>query len=443
MSLRDEIQDRLAEGIRLNPNQILEVSVRLGKTRVALKTIEEGDTTLVVYPIKNIKQSWEDELKIFTPKSTNITFVTKNSVHKYVGQTFDNLFIDEPQLCASPKQLTSLKGIRFRKKRIALTGAISSKTKRKYYNALGMKVGLTYTMEDAIKDGLVKDYEVFIHLKSLDDDVKMPYEKFGNTFYKTERMIYQEHSDNIRSQEEKIAKLRLEPASITMQETIDKAIGLKEVFERRRMNFIYESPTLLTETGRLLTPLEKEKVLIYTLRTDIADMLSYASYHSKNKEEDRLQDFLTSTDGHLAVVNCTQAGVTIRNLNRVVFHSYESNSETLLQKLARSLLYEYEGEKSRIDILCLLETQMVEWISQACRELDQEKIYYVFPDGTTVKKLDYIRQRNPDKELYLFRGAVVYYTYDQQDGNWMNRYYKYLGGGDKAYPLPYKQLKKL
>lgn len=417
-----------------NPDQIVFVSIRLGKTRIALKVIEEGETSLVVYPFTTIKKSWEEEIKKFRPKSEKITFVTKNSVHKYAGQYFDNLFIDEPQLCASPKQLASIKTIKY-KKRVALTGTLNSKTIKKL-KAIGLNVGITYSIKDAIKDQLVKDYQVFVHFIKLDDRQMMQFEMFKRKSYNTERKIYDFYTEQMNEAQENMTAALMDQ---NMGE-YSKWTGIFKYNMGLRTNFIYNSPSLYKAARELAMKYEDEKVLIYTLRTDIADALSDKSYHSKNKEEDVLEEFKEAEKGHCAVVNCVQAGVTIRHLNRVIFHSYESNSETLYQKLGRSLLWEFEGEKSQIHLVCIENTQMESWIDQASRALEQEKIFYII-EGQTIGKLEFIKAKYPDKKLFLYDGAVVYYSHEEQDPQWgASKYYRFIGNEDKSYGLNPKKL---
>lgn len=398
MTTRDIIQKRMADHILKVRDLILFCSIRLGKTRIALMAVEPMDRILIVYPDKAIKDSWTAELEKYEPLSKDITFVTKASVHKYANTTWDYLIIDEPQLCQSDKQLSAIKTIKYRK-RVGLTGVANQQTLATFEKELNWKVGMTYTIADAIKDKLVKDYEIFIHYVDLDNRQKFPYEKFKKTFYGTEQEIYQYYSDQMDWANDR---------SITGETSLDRLKGtmIYKKYMGLRTNFLYNSVALLRKASELVERFRNDKVLIYTLRTDIADELSDAVFHSKSKEDDVLAEFKESDSGHLAVVNCVRAGVTIKKLNTVIFHTYESNTEILYQKLGRSLLYEFEGEKSQVHICCLRRTQMEKWIDRACNALEQEKIFYVI--GSSIyNKIDWIRINHPDEELYFYNGSVV------------------------------------
>lgn len=438
MNIRDLVQDRMAEHILDIKDTILLVSIRMGKTRVALKAIEPEDSVLVVYPLTEIKKSWETELSIFPPLSNNIIFTTKNSLWKYANRYFDYVIVDEPQLCQSKKQLEILKTIQYRK-RVGLTGALSIQTSRKFEKLLNWKVGLTYTLGDAIKDKMVKDYEIFVHYIDPDKKHLLPYEFFNQTRYATEDWIYTYYTQQMVEAEAKKQLAEEDgngPETAKWNAVFKKYMGL-------RTNFLYNSPTLLNYSQALIRKFEKDKLLIYTLRTDIADQLSSETFHSKHRLEDTLESFKESSEGHLAVVNCIQAGVTIRNLHKVIFHSYESNTETFHQKLGRSLLYEFEGQKSQIHIVCLKGTQMEVWVEKACRSLEQHKINYVF-ESKIYNKLAWIRNLNPDKELYIYNGSVVYFSHLEQGYlGFPSRHYRFIDNPTKSYVLPTTKMIRL
>lgn len=430
---RDLIQDEFCDLILKERDLILFCSVRLGKTRIALKAVEPMDRVLVVYPDTPIKKSWLDELTKFEPASRDITFVTKASLHKYMNTHWDYLIVDEPQLIQSDKQIASLKTITYRK-RVGLGGTFNNKTLKKLKDELNWHVKGVYTIADAIKDKLVKDYQINIHFIDLDDIVKIPFDFFKRKSTGTEKQIYKFYSDQM----DYFKSRELDP-DITPRDRMFAMLGYKK-YMGLRTNLLYNSVALLKKAKQLVNERSNDKLLIYTLRTDIADELSDVSYHSKNKEEEVLEMFKIAAKGHMAVVNSVRAGVTILGLNSVLFHSYESNTELLYQKLGRSLLYEFEGEKSQVDLCCLKNTQMEVWVDQACRSLEQDKINYII-DGKTYNKIEWIKLSHPDKELYFYDGAVVYKGPDVPGmfGGTITHYY-YIDNPYKGYTLSPKKL---
>ncbi len=392
MDKRSLIQEEASQVVLTEKDLILFISIRLGKTRIALKAIEVDETILIVYPNSTIKNSWLDELIKFKPLSTNIVFTTKNSLKHHKDKYYDTLILDEPQLMQSKKQIDLIKTIKF-KKRIALTGTLNVKTIKKLDEELGLKVKFRYDISDAIKDKLVKDYRINIHFTELNNQIaNIKYKSYGKDVIGTEEQAYNSFTQTMNY--------------FSGSQNIKFTMGFKK-YMGIRTNFLYNSGSLLKLASDLVLKHKHEKVLIYTMRQEIADKLSNITYHSKSKNEVDLDNFKISTDGHLSVVNCVQAGVTIKNLNRVIFHTYESNTEIFYQKLGRSLLYEFKGEVSNIHICVLRGTQMEKWANNACKALEQDKIVYHL-NGNTYNKVEWVKLNYPDKQLFMYNGSICY-----------------------------------
>lgn len=363
--LRQQIQEKASQAILQEKDLLLHISIRLGKTRLALMSIEKNDKVLVCYPNQVIKQSWEDELTKYKPLSDNITFTTFASLKKYKAQSFDFLIIDEIQKL-SVNQINMIKTIKFNK-RVGLSGTLSENTLKKLYFSLGMEVKFKYDVSDAIKDKLVKDYRIHVHYCELDDKIAtITYKKFGKEVIGTEKQAYDAYCSTM----EYFEGQAMSTGSKVARFGFKKYMGL-------RTNLLYNSPNLLKLALNVVNKYADKKCLIYTLRQEIANKLSNETYHSKNKNEEILENFKTSKSGHLSVVNCVTAGITITNLSHVILHTYESNTETLQQKIGRSMLYQFEGDMSNIHICCIKSTQMEVWLNKSLKSLEQDKIIYI------------------------------------------------------------------
>lgn len=437
--MREQIQRNLTEVIKQKKDTLLYVSIRLGKTKVALDVIEPEETTLWIYPRNSMLIGYQEDLIKFPPKSDNIVFTNISSIKKYAGKYFDNVVIDEPQLCDSAAQLKHLKTIRF-KRRMGLSGTMNKKTLDRLQKELGMTVGATYSLEDGIRDGIVKDYKVFIHFTELDNTIRnIQYKRFGKIVYGTEAQAYEQYSSTMSYfDEQKVVELLNIP--VDRRKILQLDLGFKK-YMSLRTNLLYNSTALMHFTADLIRKFRDKKAIIYTLRTDIADRLADKSYHTKNKDDETLEWFRTSTEGHLGVVDCVTTGITIQNLNTVIFHSYDSNTENLHQKLGRSLLHEYAGEYSNVHICALKDTQNEKWIEEACSSLDIDKIFYVI-DGVTDSKINWLVKLHPDKQLFLVKetNKVIYYV-DEKD---KKSTYSYLtSSNNKTYSFNINNLIKI
>ncbi len=137
-------------------------SIRFGKTRLALQTINVEDTVLITYPFTHMKKDiWEKEMREihFDKELTFSTFASLKTLVK-LGIRFDQIICDEVHKL-SPANILSLSKLH-KGKILGLTGTLRNKSEDKL-RVLGLGVIARYSLEDAIKDGLVKDYKVIIH----------------------------------------------------------------------------------------------------------------------------------------------------------------------------------------------------------------------------------------------------------------------------------------
>lgn len=421
MNIRTQVQNKLTQVIFTLKDTLLHVSIRLGKTKIALDAIESGDKVLWLYPSNAMMSGYQEDLIKFPPKSMDITFMNISSIKKIKNTYWDYIICDEPQKMKSKIQLTTLKTLTYRK-RIGLSGTMNAKTLKLLQEELKWTVGATYSLEDGIRDGIVKDYKVYIYFSNLCNNIKsIEVKKFGKLTKVTESEAYDSYCKTMDYFKAKQSQAVLDGdwnAAKQAKFGIIKYMGL-------RTNLLYNSTCLLNAAEELVYQFRNQKALIYALRTDVADTLSSKTFHSKNKDEDSLEWFRTSEEGHLGVVDCVTTGITIKNLNTTIFHSYNSNTETFHQKLGRALLYEHIGECANVHVCTLKDTQNEKWIESATSSLELDKIYYVI-DGVTDTKLNWLIKWHPEKSIYIVKksGALVYYNGWDESGE--NRLYSYL-----------------
>jgi superfamily II DNA or RNA helicase len=433
---RQQVQSNLTQVIYTKKDTIIYCSIRLGKTKIALDAIGIDEKVLWIYPLNSMMEGYEQDIKKFKPLSSNITFVTTTSLKKIKDLDWDYIVVDEPQTL-SMAQIKTLQKFNY-KKRIGLSGTLSKKTLDRLIDNLSWYVGAKYTLEDAIKDEIVKDYKVFLHMIDLDNSKKcIPYKKFGKEVYGTEKEAYQSFTDTMEYFEDIEATEKLnnnKSGAFKAHMGFMKYMGL-------RTNLLYNAQSLFNYADSLVNSYKKQKALIYTLRTSIADSLSDQSFHTKNKEEEVLNWFKDSKDGHLAVVDCVTTGITIKNLNTVIFHSYDSNMENFEQKFGRSLLFELEGQQSNVHVCVLKDTQNEKWIRKACSALNQDKIFFI-EKGKTYSKMEWIRKQYPNKELFevIESGSIVYYAGTNEDGY---KTYSFIGNPEKTYGFSSKKLQAI
>ena len=107
---KTEIQEKIINVIiENNCRGIVLSSVRSGKTRILLKTIEryfkdKNPKVLVLYPNIDIKLSWEKECEIID-YFPDITYCTFASISKVTDEQWDFIVVDEAHLLGEENQL--------------------------------------------------------------------------------------------------------------------------------------------------------------------------------------------------------------------------------------------------------------------------------------------------------------------------------------------------
>jgi predicted helicase len=89
--------DLTIEFFKENNSGYLDLAMRFGKCRTSIeilkKMYKKKCSLLITYPDNKLKQTWEDEMKLWEYKNEDVTFVNFSSIKNYVNETFD--FIDK------------------------------------------------------------------------------------------------------------------------------------------------------------------------------------------------------------------------------------------------------------------------------------------------------------------------------------------------------------
>jgi hypothetical protein len=341
-----------------NRKSILNLCPRFGKIYTTINILEElrPKTILIAYPDNKIKASWQADFEKRGYISGFITYTTHLSLKKYTEEQFDLVIIDEIHLL-SEAQLEAAEEICDRHDYVlGLTGTLSSDTQKTLYEELNMPVVASYSIEQAVKEGVITDYEITVVRVPLDDKRLNDYK--GKK--RTEKKQFDSYAwviDSLQRQGKPTMFLRL-----------------------ARMRIIQNSIAKLEKTRELLKKHKNERVLVFCGVTKIADEIGIHSYHSKINETDVFENFVSGNGNpHLAVVKIGNTGVTYKALNRVIINYFDSNGENLAQKINRCMAMEYDNpdKKAHIYIVSSDEDVEAKWLSKALEFFDKNKIKYI------------------------------------------------------------------
>jgi superfamily II DNA or RNA helicase len=359
MTLRDKRQAEFAEKwIKKGKFGILNLCPRFGKIRTSINVFNElkPKTILIAYPDNKIKDSWESDFETMGFDSSNVTYTTHLSLWKHKDNKFDIVVIDEIHLLSEAQIEAAKELLELNKVVLGLTGTLSSWTQNTLAEELNLKVIAHYPIEQAIKEGVIVDYEIVVRMVPLDNKVKQNYK--GKM--KTEKAQFDAYTWVINKKEG------------SGQSTMFLRLG--------RMRIVQNSLAKLECTKRILQNFKDERILVFCGVTKIADALGIPSYHSKKNEKDMFEKFAAGEgSNHMAVVKIGNTGVTYKPLNKVIINYFDSNAENLAQKINRCMAMEYDNPEKKAKIYIISSTEQVElkWLKKALEFFDKSKIKYV------------------------------------------------------------------
>lgn len=352
--LREELQWFVAKEKYYN-GCIWYLSPRFGKIKATfnLCNYKNWKNILVVAPRTEIFESWKNDKKLFGFNS-NLTFCTFNRCKKPIEEKYDLVVIDEIHE-ASDAELKGISEVIKTNKSLGLTGTMTFKTKNNIQNKTGMFVSYHYSINQAVKDGILSDYEINVHIVKL-DNIKQN--------VKTSKGFVTEHR---RYNQLNWLKNKLKEENKSTFFLDLKIIALLQSSEAKKQ-----------KTIEFLKKYQNERILVFCGLTEIADSLGIPSYHSKNKDKDSFKSFCEGEGKHMATIKLAQSGITIKPINRGLINYISGNPEDSAQKICRFIGIEYNNpnKKAIIDIVISNTEFEKERIKTALMFFDQDKIKY-------------------------------------------------------------------
>lgn len=341
----------------------LGISMGVGKTLIGLRHMENEYANgyrkfLVVAPKVSIFQSWKDDAEKFglSYLLDHIEFTTYLSLSKKT-RDYDVLYLDE---CHSLLYSHDFYLSTFSGKILGLTGTPPrfKKSEKGEMVAKYCPIIYTYITDDAVDDKILNDYQIIVHAIPLGTAKNHRVQtKKGGFFMTSERDNYDYWSERI----------------------LTAATGVQQkIFRIMRMQALMQFSSKERYAKQLLDMMH-DKCLVFCNTTEQADRICAHSYHSKNPQsEHNLELFKTGRIEELSCVQQLNEGVNIPDLKSgIILHAY-SNERKSSQRLGR-LLRLSPDQKATIHILMYAGTVDEDWVADALRDLDSEKIIYTDP----------------------------------------------------------------
>lgn len=353
MEIRQKIQKQAVETFLEKKSGILHISMRVGKTKVGLDILKALPikNALIAYPDNKIYDGWVAEMKKWGyPGNISIQFTNYASIEKYEKEQYDVVVLDEIQMMSPRQRISAVIHMNKAKYHLGLTGTLSTDS-AKEWSELGMDVIMAYSVEDAIKDGIIAPYQITIHTVALDETVK---EKNKKGKFVTEKQRYDAYSYVIQ-------KLKEEGRDF-------KFIAL------HRNRVLQSSVAKKQKTLQLIEQFKTRKTLVFTGLKKIAESLGIPYHHSTSQNDVAFEDFKAGSCSQLAVVNIGRAGVTFKDLEVIIISSFTGNEETTEQIIARALNKDISNKIADIHIICSTEDAEIKKLKKTLSNFNEECI---------------------------------------------------------------------
>lgn len=359
MTKQDELQEKvilkMIDFYKDNTAGYLDLAMRFGKTRTVIEYLNRSykvkPSILIAYPDNKLKQVWEDEFQKWGYMNPDIKYCNFSSLSKHTNSTYSVFVIDEFH-DLSENQVNLAKEIMESSfKTIALSGTINLETKEKWPELTEIA---KYSTLDGIKDGILSDYRVTVHLVNLDTKITSENSK---GVPKTEKQKYDALTWVIQ-------KLRRQ-GSPTMHLALS----------RNRLSL--SSIGKITFVKSMLSGMKTKRVLIFTGLANVADSLEIPSYHSKSENDFAFHAFQNQHINHLALAAMGKVGVTYPALDSVILLNFTYNAAESAQILNRAIKLDYHGKIADLHIICLNEDAELNKVKESLSMLDKNKIKYL------------------------------------------------------------------
>lgn len=359
-SFRDNLQESWAnEFLNSSGRGILHLCPRAGKIRTSIRIfckiqriLGYQPRILICYPDKNIQQSWEDDFKAVGYNNPKIDYVTHVSLGKYVREKYDIIVNDEIHLLSANQKINFRQIIGSNKDAfvLGLSGTLSEKTEAELKLELKLKVLKSYTLEEAINDGIISDYRINVVKVDLDDKIIV-----DKTKKRTEKAMYKALTWVIENK------------------------GQNLFLSLKRMGIVHNSSAKIEMTKKILNSLKDKRVLVFCANNKVAKQLGVKVHTTKFKDQVEFEKYISnqSTYNHMAVCKIGNTGVSFKQLDHILVNAFDSNSENLTQRICRSLILDEKNKISNIYIVSTTEKAELKWLEKSLEFFDKNKIKYL------------------------------------------------------------------
>lgn len=357
-----ELQDSIVKDLPPNPHGRLLLSQRMGKSRIAINIIKRDKPQSILWVTPFTSLAEEDIPKEFEKWNAKrylkkLTTITWASLNKITGH-YDMIIFDEEQFITTNNIVNFALGKITYNNIISMTGTPTEhEDKLELYGALNLKVIKDYSLNDAVNDGVLSDYNINVVMVPMTDEKVVEAGNKKNRFFTSEK-------SNYNYLDERVLKTNYSQFAILA-----------------RLWAIRKSPSKLKVAGYLFKNIQRRRLMFCSTKKIASDMSKHVFHSStSSKYYDMFKEGIID---NLVLVESGGIGSTYTGIQDLILCQADSNKNGQTgQKLARALLYE-KGKKPTIWILCLEGTQDVTYVENTLNSFDRSKVNYIYLKDTS------------------------------------------------------------
>jgi superfamily II DNA or RNA helicase len=368
MKTKDQIQREIIDIIvESDFKGIVLSSVRSGKTRILITAIKDhcqkvNPKVLVLYPNIDIKNSWINECALINCPM-DITYSTFMSMEKVSEDEWDYVVFDEAHLIPEEHKLPIAGMMAKRYKHVIFaSGTYNVNTLADLQIHTSLPLIIEYSTENAIEDGLISDYSVYVHHYELTS---------------TPRLIVAGKKKWMSTDVKELNRLTRNVETRHGDRKMLASLG--------RMRFINSNGSLFDAVNRWIKEHSDRRFIMFTENETFALKFGLPMFNSKSKDDSVLKEFQEGVINKLCLIKKGSAGVTYPNLDNILITAINSNGETLEQMLGRALLL--DTDKAEIHIWCTDRVFQLNWLHSALSNIPEDKITWIKTGNHAVKSL--------------------------------------------------------
>lgn len=337
---RQELQSLGAQAILDNKKCLLALSPRSGKTKLTLDALAKiPGNILISVPSEFMIDVWKAECQKWAFKNPlRLFFTCHASLHRQ--SEFKTLVLDECHSAISEIRIEGIKQIKA-DRIIGLSGSLSKKAREILKEKLNLEVKLEYSVDSAVSNNVIKDYQIYVHQVPLSS---------------TEQKDYIKLTSIVNWAKEKGGKTLM-------------------FSSLKRGRWLYNLKSKNNYAKNFIKNLDR--YILFSQLKVVANELCSNVYHS-NISEQIVADFQSGIINSLGVVKLLNEGFTPVNLDTVVIVAVNSSEISAIQRILRALTKEEESKIANIHIIVSKNTvESDKWLLNALQSFSRSKIFYI------------------------------------------------------------------